>query len=55
MAKRPRSMHMYDFMRTALDGTRTLCGRHTHGLGWTSNRRLVTCRQCRQQLKKGGA
>lgn len=43
---KPRAMHGYDRNRTCLDGTRTLCGRVTDDVRWTTDERRITCLRC---------
>ena len=42
-------MHAYDFLRSCREGTRTICGRVTDEVRWTTNERKVTCARCRRR------
>jgi hypothetical protein len=57
---RPPRVHLYDFDRTALDGTRVLCGRYTHDLKWVGRpdqTQAPLCARCyavwREREEKG--
>lgn len=49
---RKGKMHAYDFHRSCLEGTRTICGRVTDDVRWTSDERRVTCARCRRRTAR---